>query len=102
MMDAWNSLSESAEKADQDAAKLFPGVLSPDLATNKNQWDAFRTQLLGSSYNQAITNGHGSERVSIRYIKPIPAIDLVGKSGADRNDVTNAAGSRVTGVTFVP
>jgi hypothetical protein len=38
---------------------------------------------------------------TIRFITPIPAVDLFGKSASARNDTARDAGSRVTGVTFV-
>lgn len=99
-LDAYYSLSMGEEAADEAAAGLYPGVYGP--TGNINIPNAFNTAIVGSTYNQAITNGSGTERVSIRYITPIPAIDLIGKTQAQRQEVADEAGSRVTGVTFVP
>jgi hypothetical protein len=70
--------------------------------TNTKQKNLGHPAIVGSSFNQAITNGSGTEHVTIQYITPIPAIDLFGKSPAARNDIAHDAGSRTTGVTFVP
>jgi hypothetical protein len=43
------------------------------------------------SHNQAISNGSGTEHVTIQYITLIPAIDLFGKSPVARNDIANGA-----------
>lgn len=99
-MDAYNSLSMGAEAADQAAFALYPGLYGP--TDNTNTWDEFHINELGSTYSQQITNGSGTERISIQYITPIPAIDLQGKTQAQRQEIANDAGSRVTGVTFVP
>jgi RHS repeat-associated protein len=99
-MDAYYSLSMGEEAADQAAAGLYPGLYGP--TGNQNSLNQFGTAIVGSSFNQAITNGSGTEHVTIQYITPIPAIDLFGKSPAARNDIAHDAGSRTTGVTFVP
>jgi RHS repeat-associated protein len=99
-MDAYFSLSMGEEAADQAAAGLYPGLLAP--TGNQNSLNRFGTAVVGSTFNQAISNGSGTERVTIQYITPIPAIDLFGKSAAARTDIARGAGSRVTGVTFVP
>jgi hypothetical protein len=99
-LDAYYSLSMGEEAADEAAAGLYPGLFGP--TGNVNSLNQFGTALIGSTYNQAITNGSGTERISIRYITPIPAIDLIGKTPAQRQEIANDAGSRVTGVTFVP
>lgn len=99
-LDAYYSLSMGAEAADWAAAALYPGLLRP--TDNQGAWDQFRTNLLGSTYSSAISNGSGTERITFRYVTPIPAIDLFGKSPQAQQDVFRNAGSRVTGVTFVP
>lgn len=98
-MDAYYSLSMSDEAADQAAGGLYPGLYPP--TGNQNSLDQFGTAVVGSTINQAISNGSGTERITIQYVTPIPAIDLFGKATAERSDVTHDAGSRVTGVTFV-
>jgi RHS repeat-associated protein len=98
-MDAYYSLSMGEEAADQAAAGLYPGLYGP--TGNQNSLNQFGTAVVGSTFNQAISNGSGTERVTIQYITPIPAIDLFGKSAGARGDMAHDAGSRVTGVTFV-
>ena len=99
-LDAYYSLSMGEEAADEAAAGLYPGLYGP--TGNVNSLNQFGTAVTGSTYNQAITNGSGTERISIQYITPIPAIDLLGKTPAQRQGIADDAGSRVTGVTFVP
>ena len=99
-MDAYYSSSMGEEAADSAAAALYPGLSEP--AGNQNILNGTGTRVIGSSYNQAITNDSGTEQINIHYVTPIPAIDLFGKSPAERNDVAHDAGSRVEGVTFVP
>jgi RHS repeat-associated protein len=98
-MDAYYSLSMGEEAADEAAAGLFPGLYGP--TGNQNMLNPSGTAVVGSTFNQAITNGSGTERITIQYITPIPAIDLFGKSAEGRSDVAHDAGSRTTGVTFV-
>jgi RHS repeat-associated protein len=99
-LDAYYSLSMGAEAADWAAAALYPGLLGP--TDNQPGWDELRTKLLGSTYNSAISNGSGTERITFKYITPIPAVDLFGKSPQAKQNAFRDAGSRVTGVTFVP
>jgi len=99
-MDAYYSLSMGEEAADEAAAGLFPGLYGP--TGNQNILNPTHTAVVGSTFNQAITNGIGTEHITIQYITPIPAIDLFGKSAAGRSEVAHDAGSRTTDVTFVP
>ena len=98
-MDAYYSLTMGEEAADQAAGALYPGLYAP--TGNQNSLNQSGTAVVGSTFNQAISNGSGTERVTIQYITPIPAIDLFGKSATARSDISHDAGSRVTGVTFV-
>jgi hypothetical protein len=97
-MDAYYSWSMGADAADHAAFGLYPGLYGP--TDNQNSLNASGTRVTGSTRSQGITDGSGTERVTIQFITPIPAIDLFGKSQAAQNDVTHDAGSRVTGVTF--
>jgi hypothetical protein len=104
-MDAYRSLSISdPDEADRAAAELYPALFSPDAARNKNDWGAGNTELRGTTRFQDITDGRGSERVTIRYITPIPAADLDSRFNTQQHikDAFQDAGSRVTEVTFVP
>jgi RHS repeat-associated protein len=96
MMDAWYSLSESADKADQDAGKLFPGLLG---ITNEHNVGGI--VITGSTYDQPISNGKGVERSTIEYINKPRAIDIFGKTLQQKQQILHDAGSRVTGVSFV-
>jgi hypothetical protein len=78
---------------------LYPGLYGP--TNNQNSLNKCGTAITGSTFDQAITNGSGTEHIAIQFITPIPAIDLFGKSAAAKNDIAHDAGSRVTGVTFV-
>ena len=99
-MDAYYSLSMGEAAADEAAAGLFPGLFGP--TDNQNMLNPSHTAVVGSTFNQAISNGSGTEHITIQYITPIPAIDLFGKSAQGRSDVAHGAGSRTTDVTFVP
>ena len=99
-LDAYYSLSMDPLAADKAAFALFPGLSGP--TDNQNITNERGTRITGSIFNQAITNGSGTERITIQFITPVPAIDLFGRSPAAQNDITHDAGSRVTGVTFVP
>jgi hypothetical protein len=99
-MDAYYSLSMGEEAADEAAAGLFPGLYEP--TGNQNMLNSSGTAIVGSTFNQAITDGSGTEHITIQYITPIPAIDLFGKSAEGRSEVAHGAGSRTTDVTFVP
>jgi hypothetical protein len=103
-MDAYLSLSmDDADAADRAAAELYPALSQPNKATNKNDWGAGNTELRGSTFLQNITDGRGSERISIKYITPIPAGDLDSRFNSQGHitDAIHDAGSRVTEVTFV-
>jgi hypothetical protein len=93
------SLSMGEAAADEAAAGLFPGLFGP--TDNQNMLNPSHTAVVGSTFNQAISNGSGTEHITIQYITPIPAIDLFGKSAQGRSDVAHDAGSRTTDVTFV-
>ncbi|MGH9969446.1 MAG: RHS repeat-associated core domain-containing protein [Pyrinomonadaceae bacterium] len=101
-MDAYLGLSMDENAADRAAAALYPGLYLPE--DNKNAWNKTNTDVLGSTFTQRISDGRGSERISIRYITPIPGIDADPRfnSAERRNEIAHDAGSRVTGVTFVP
>ncbi len=98
-MDAYLSLSMEENAADRAAAELYPALFGP--TDNKNEYNKFGLDVLGSTFSQKISDGRGSERVSIQYLTPIPNIELFGKSQQGKSDVTHEHGSRVTGVTFV-
>jgi hypothetical protein len=99
-LDAYNSLSMGAAAADQVAAELYPGLFGP--TGNRNLSGQVGSQIVGSTFNQAITNGSGTESITLKYVTPIPAIELFGKTPQQRQSIVNEHGSRVTGVTFVP
>lgn len=99
-LDAYYSLSMDEDAADRAAAALYPGLYQP--TDNKNTWNKSNTDVLGSTFSQRITDGRGSERISIQYITPIPGIDIRFSSPERLNEIAHDAGSRVTGVTFVP
>jgi hypothetical protein len=99
-MDAYLSLSMDADAADQAAADLYPGLYRP--TGNKNEWNKYNTDVLGSSRSQQITDGRGSERITLKYITPIPAIDIRFSSSERLNEIAHEHGSRVTEVKFVP
>jgi hypothetical protein len=99
-LDAYYSLSMDEETADKTAAGLYPGLYGP--TDNQNNLNSARTRVVGSTFNQGITDGSGTEQISIHYVTPIPAADLFGKSPEARNDIAHDALSRVDGVTFVP
>ena len=88
------------EAADAAAAALYPGLFQP--TDNTNDLNKPGTAIVGCGYNQGITNGSGTEHIRIQFVTPIPAIDLMGKTRQQREQVANEADSRVTGVTFVP
>src|SRR5208283_2801346 len=101
MMDAWYSLSQpdtpaGQAAADQQAAALFPGLIKP--TSKDTRYDISSGSLNGQTALQRISNGSGAERITIKYAKPV---SLATPPGQLQRAMTNA-GSRVTGVTFVP
>jgi hypothetical protein len=96
-MDAYYSLSMGAGAADAAAADLFPGLLP---LTNGHT-DIRGGFLFGQTADQAISNGSGTERITMQYVTPIPLQDLLGKTPQGIQHTETEAGSRVTGVTFV-
>jgi RHS repeat-associated protein len=99
-MDAYLSLSMEENAADRAAAALYPGLYEP--TDNRNQWNKYNTDVIGSTRSQGITDGRGSERISIQYVTPIPGIEIRTRSPERLNEIAHEAGSRVTGVTYVP
>jgi hypothetical protein len=100
-MDAYLSLSiDDADEADRAAAEFYPGLYRP--TDNTNEWNKANTDVLGSTRNQRISDGRGSERITLKYITPIPAIDIRFSSPERLNEIAHASGSRVTEVKFVP
>lgn len=100
-LDSYYSLFlDDPDEADSAAAQFYPGLYPP--TQNHNTFGSGGTTLTGATQYQGITDGRGGERVGFRYITPVPAIDLFGKSGAQANQITHDAGSRVTGVTYEP
>ena len=97
-MDAYYSLSMGADDADAAAADLFPGLLLP----TGGKVDVHSGALYGQTLNQPISNGSGTERITMQYVTPIPMQDLRGKTPQAIRDTERATGSSVTGVTFVP
>jgi len=75
VMDAYYSLSMGEVAADQAAAGLYPGLNGP--TGDQSTFDQFGTAWVGSTFNQAISNGSGTERVTIQFITPIPAADSI-------------------------
>ena len=95
-MDAYLSLSISDPlAADNAAGALYPGLLGP--TDSYNIWNTSSTKLKGQAWNQAIVGG-GTERITMNYVTPIPAIDykFKGQSAIDKAD------SRVSGGQYVP
>jgi len=99
-LDAYYSLFLDAGEADSSASQFYPGLNPP--TQNQNAYSPAGTRLTGATQYQGITDGRGGERVTFQYITPVPAIDLFGKTPAQKNEITHDAGSRVTGVTFEP
>jgi hypothetical protein len=58
------------EAADHAAAGLYPDLHGP--TGNQNGLN-LGTAVVGSTFNQAISNGSGTEPVTIQHITPIPA-----------------------------
>jgi hypothetical protein len=101
-MDAYFSTTMGDVAADKAAAALFPGLYGP--TDNHNDLNPSHTAAVTSTYYQGISDGRGGERVSIRYLTPIPAIDVDPRFNSQerRNEAAHDAGSRVTGVAFEP
>jgi len=97
-LDAYDSLSMSADAADSAAGQFFPGLYLP----SHTSVDLSGGMLSGQTADQGIVNGSGTERITMKYITPIPLADLAGKSRDAIQSAQRNAGSRVTGVIFVP
>jgi RHS repeat-associated protein len=102
VLDAYYSLSMGEAAADRAAAALYPGLYGP--TENHNNLNPSGSAVTSSTYYQGISDGRGGERVSIRFITPIPGIDADPRFNSleRRNEAAHDAGSRVTGVTFEP
>jgi hypothetical protein len=103
IMNAYYSLTMEANAADIMAAELYPGLFQP--TDPQHTWNKERTDIVGSTTTQKITDGRGSERITIKFLTPIRGIEvspLSGNSAERLNEIAHEAGSRVTQVTFVP
>lgn len=78
------------------ASQFFPG-LGKITDSVLSFTDAFRTDVSGQTYTQAISDGRGSERIRIQFVSPIPAVDLRLRG----RRAVEAVGARVVEVTFV-
>src|SRR5262249_35735562 len=64
-MDAYYSTTMDALAADKAAFALFPGLFGP--TGNQNSTNTSGTRVTGATFNQAITNGSGTERITIQF-----------------------------------
>ncbi len=94
-LEAYFSLSNEGT-AHGLASQFFPGLGDPfDI---RNQFNAARTDALGSTFSQPISDGRGSERIRLQFVTPIPAVDIMLKGARTAREV----GAHIEEVTFVP
>jgi RHS repeat-associated protein len=94
-LEAYHSLSDE-DGAHAFASQFFPGLSQPTNVNNATNPSG--TRFTGETFDQRISDGRGSERVTIQFNTPIPAVDIFTRGRQAVED----AGSHVEGVTFVP
>jgi hypothetical protein len=100
VMDAYLSFAFEKDDADALAAHSYPGLMRQE--NFKSAIDRNNQLIMGSLWDQRISDGRGTMHIVTSFITPIPVQSLIGQTKAQQQAIGFAAGARVEGVTFVP
>jgi hypothetical protein len=99
-MDAYLSLTYVKDDADVLAARLYPGLFRQQ--NYRDVSDPTGQFMVGSLWDQRVTDGRGTMHIVTSFITRIPIQSLIGKTPTQQQAIGFAAGSRVEEVKFVP